>query len=300
MSTYKFEVKTADEYLAGTDSNIFVILHGEVQQSNEVRLNGYISGNAFERDSLDKFEIPFDDLGGDLGRVYKIDLRSDCKYGGSDWRVSYLTVTRNDGDDTLLQNVLSKFIFNMEIDNEDTHTRDVQMEWKNQCKYESVNEDYSQTPLYLAAGETYEYNKTTKTTSGFHYSEVITKENTTKFNAEMGGSASYGDTKKDADKLENKKSTEAYVKFAFEKGFTESRVEETVKKEDKELSITQKFTLKNDSDATKEYQVIYQLQKIKAVVTIDTLVGEFSVGEKIFFAGVKNVTDNKMEIAGEI
>ena len=46
MSAYRFAVKTGDESGAGTDSNIFVILHGEKAVSNEVRLNGYIGGNS--------------------------------------------------------------------------------------------------------------------------------------------------------------------------------------------------------------------------------------------------------------
>jgi hypothetical protein len=86
---YEFTVKTGDEAGAGTDSNIFVILHGERGRTDEVRLNGYIKGNAFERNQTDTFMAPF---GEDVGDIYKITLRSDKRYSGSAWLLDRIDV----------------------------------------------------------------------------------------------------------------------------------------------------------------------------------------------------------------
>jgi hypothetical protein len=48
-ANYEFTIHTGDQATAGTDSNIFVVLYGERGTTDEVRLNGYISGDAFER-----------------------------------------------------------------------------------------------------------------------------------------------------------------------------------------------------------------------------------------------------------
>jgi hypothetical protein len=49
MSDFHVEVETTDELRAGTGANIFLVLFGEFGQAEEIRLNGFISGNAFER-----------------------------------------------------------------------------------------------------------------------------------------------------------------------------------------------------------------------------------------------------------
>ena len=92
MTDYTLTIKTADEMYAGTDSNIFVRLHGSLRTSDEYRLNGQISGNAFERDDTDHVTL----TGLDLGRIWKIDLRSDGAYAGSDWRLNWIEVTAAD------------------------------------------------------------------------------------------------------------------------------------------------------------------------------------------------------------
>lgn len=90
QTNYNFLIKTADESKAGTDSNIFLVLYGENGQTVETRLNQYIKGNAFERNDLDDFNIKLDDV----GEIYKIDLRSDCRYAGAGWRLSYIKITK--------------------------------------------------------------------------------------------------------------------------------------------------------------------------------------------------------------
>lgn len=88
--TYYFVVHTCDEYLAGTDSNIFVTLHGEKGISESKRLNGNISGNAFERNDYDCFSVKYDH---DVGEVYKITIHTDAKYAGSDWKCDYFHIS---------------------------------------------------------------------------------------------------------------------------------------------------------------------------------------------------------------
>lgn len=300
MKKYQFEVKTSDQYLAGTNSNIFVILHGELKTSNEVRLNAYIHHNAFERNEMDKFDISFDDLGGDLGRIYKIEVRSDCKWNGSDWRLNFIRVKRIDGECNLLSNIESQFNFNRWIKDKKKHSCDVDISWSNNCKYECIIEDYSETPLSVGSKSNYHYKKTIETTSGFHYSTVVTKENTTNFNGEIRGSANYSETKKLANELDKNKAAEAFIRFGFNKGFSESKVEESVKNEDEKITITKSFDIVNDTEGNKDYVVIYKIRKINAIVTLDTIVGEFSVNNEIIFAGVKDLITGELAINGDL
>lgn len=97
---YHFQIKTADQYLAGTDSNIFVKLYGAKGISPEIRLNGYISKNAFERNKLDECDIELND---DCGDIYMISVRSDMLWGGADWLCDYFTVKRGDGPTVTFQ-----------------------------------------------------------------------------------------------------------------------------------------------------------------------------------------------------
>lgn len=116
MAKYNFLIHTGDQYKAGTDSNIFVILHGERGKSSEVRLNGYISGNAFERNKIDRCSIEFPD---DYGDIYQIDLRSDCKYSNSGWLLDYICLQKENSQNQ------SKFMYSQWIG--DTKTRNIRV-----------------------------------------------------------------------------------------------------------------------------------------------------------------------------
>lgn len=116
MAKYNFVIHTGDQYKAGTDSNIFVILHGERGISSEIRLNGYISGNAFERNKIDKFGIEFPD---DYGDIYQINLRSDCKYSGSGWLLDYIYVQKENSPNQ------SKFMYSQWIS--DIQTKNIKV-----------------------------------------------------------------------------------------------------------------------------------------------------------------------------
>jgi hypothetical protein len=106
MSKYYFQIHTADQTYAGTDSNIFVKLYGDKGQSNEIRLNGNINHNAFERNNTDTFSADFDQ---DCGAIYRIILRSDCKHGGSDWLCDYIKISQQPFDSN--QKQVSTFRF---------------------------------------------------------------------------------------------------------------------------------------------------------------------------------------------
>jgi hypothetical protein len=86
---YQLTIHTGDQATAGTDSNIFVVLCGERGNTDEVRLNGYITGDAFERNQTDTCTVPFSD---DVGDIYKIVIRSDERYSASDWLLNRVEV----------------------------------------------------------------------------------------------------------------------------------------------------------------------------------------------------------------
>ncbi|MDM5301902.1 PLAT/LH2 domain-containing protein [Bacillus subtilis] len=106
MTIYNFKVHTGDEVYAGTDSNIFVKLHGDNGETAELRLNGYIGGNAFERNQTDSFSIDFPE---DYGDIHALELRSDTLYAGSDWLLSTFEINKKGSD------VHSKFVIDQWI-----------------------------------------------------------------------------------------------------------------------------------------------------------------------------------------
>jgi len=91
---YDLVIKTSTTSGAGTDSNIYIILYGTLpdgtqSETKEVRLNGYLSGNAFEAGDTDRLTL----VGlKDVGDLTRIRLRNGGEWLGSDWRLSYITV----------------------------------------------------------------------------------------------------------------------------------------------------------------------------------------------------------------
>jgi hypothetical protein len=110
---YRIRVKTADESGAGTDANLFLVLVGTKRKSQEIRMNSRISGDAFERNSLDQFTH-----NEDLGWIYEITLRSDNRYSGSGWRPDYIEVESGSGT---AEKINARFSLGSWI--EDTRTR---------------------------------------------------------------------------------------------------------------------------------------------------------------------------------
>ncbi len=89
-ATYQMSIRTGDRSGAGTDSNIYVTLYGTKGKTREIRLNGYIKGDAFERGDLDHVRFAAEDVG-DLKSIL---VRSDNKYLGSAWMLEYMDVRK--------------------------------------------------------------------------------------------------------------------------------------------------------------------------------------------------------------
>jgi hypothetical protein len=90
--TYTLWVKTGDESLGGTDSNVYVMLFGEDGHTDWVFLPPQ-DVFAFEEGGLDKFVLDVPDLG-DLSRCcVSHDASAD-----SGWFVEYVRVKRNSDD----------------------------------------------------------------------------------------------------------------------------------------------------------------------------------------------------------
>lgn len=115
--SYHVTIHTADQFRAGTDSNIFLVLQGNMGKSDEVRLNGHLHGNAFERDDTDKLCM---DAGQDCGDIYRLYIRSDCKYSGSGWRLAWIEVQQDKTGAPV-----SRFDVNEWIEDTNTRTLDV-------------------------------------------------------------------------------------------------------------------------------------------------------------------------------
>ncbi len=86
---YAITIKTMDQAGAGTDSNIFITLIGSKGNSGEIRANGLLSGNAFERNSTDKFTLS---AVKDIGVISQVKIRSDGAYAGAGWDLGTVTV----------------------------------------------------------------------------------------------------------------------------------------------------------------------------------------------------------------
>jgi len=275
---YKFEIKTADQHKAGTDSNIFLVLYGESGQTVETRLNKHIKGNAFERNHTDKCEISLDDV----GEIYQIDLRSDCKYAGAGWRLSYIKITRGNSEHT------SVFHVNQWIEDTKTKTYTVNpTDWlKNNVVFETEVIEYKRYPVLVPANSSFEYNKTEKITTGFKYTNAVTKKTTASFNQEMQANASYSSVCQALETLNTTKTMSGYLKFAFSQGFENTEFSEMVKTEDKEISESVKQTLVNNTNAEQEYEAVFNLIKVNAVVTLnDSIAATFSLNSDIVFGG---------------
>ena len=86
---YYIQVKTGNRSLAGTDANTYLTIYGSEGTTAETRLNGLISGDAFERNSLDSLTLV--DLA-DVGSLQSVSIRSDGSWFGADWYLSWVMV----------------------------------------------------------------------------------------------------------------------------------------------------------------------------------------------------------------
>ena len=92
---YKLETYTGNLTGAGTDSNIFLTIEGVDIDLRplvlpEIRLNGFASGNLFERHQIDTInlgQLIF------LREISKITIRSDNNYAGSAWFLGWIKLS---------------------------------------------------------------------------------------------------------------------------------------------------------------------------------------------------------------
>jgi hypothetical protein len=294
---YKFEIKTGDQSGAGTDSNIFLVLYGEYGQTTEVRLNGYCSGNAFERNKTDSFAIMMSD---DVGRVYQIDLRSDCKYAGSDWLLSNIKITRvgnmlaqavlGKADETDA-NLTSVFHINKWINNQATQQFFTNYDnWESVEKYETILEKYKSYPVEVPPNSEYFFEKKVVTYTSFFFKDVITKKTTTAFNTEMGSKSSFSATAGLAEGLSATAASEKFLKFGFSKVTEKSELNETTKTENREISETVKQVLRNDTDKHQVYEAVFSLIKVNAISRMNSVIALFSANSEVVFTGFKLVS----------
>lgn len=85
---YKIKIKTGTRSGAGTDSNIYISIHGAGGKTPEFRANGYLTGNAFESGDLDSFTVSVKDVGDVTG----VKVRSDNSYAGSGWDFAWIEI----------------------------------------------------------------------------------------------------------------------------------------------------------------------------------------------------------------
>lgn len=284
---YEFKVKTGDQNSAGTDSNIFIILEGEKGMSEEKRLNGYIKGNAFERNHTDQFSIDFDT---DVGRVFQIRLRSDMMYAGAKWLLSYITIERK-GTDTPLSNIVSKFNINEWIVDKKMRQYTVPYgEWsKNLVSYETELKEYTVYPFTVPANAEYTYNRSVKKTTEFTYSKISTKATTLEFNESLDLGTSYKKNKELANKLTSTNNYEAYLKFAFKQGVSEEEVNELIKKENKEIIKEVSCIVKNSGPTAKKYEAVFHVVRVNAIISTGGIAALLSGDSEIEFGGFREV-----------
>lgn len=86
---YNVSIKTGNVTGAGTDSFIFITIHGTDGQTEETVINRLISGNAFERNQTDTLtlkNLP------NVGSLTKVTIRSGGEYPGSAWYLESVTI----------------------------------------------------------------------------------------------------------------------------------------------------------------------------------------------------------------
>ncbi len=264
---YYFVVHTCDEYLAGTDSNIFVTLHGEKGTSESQRLNGHISGNAFERNDYDCFYIDYDH---DVGEVYKITIHTDDMYAGSDWKCDYFHISTqeiNKSSDNCSQFIVNEWIQDSSKNYE--YIADKGYNYSSKVKKDNF--------VVIQSGEinipphaTYNHEIKTSLSYTIDYSEVVTTDEST------GESISL-DTKA--------------IKANFE-----YKINNTIETTSKiTLNNTVEFTgtisIAETSDKHRRYAVLWNERQDEYSVEMGNIILKFTIPIERTFAGLKLIDD---------
>ncbi|MEZ4921504.1 MAG: PLAT/LH2 domain-containing protein, partial [Saprospiraceae bacterium] len=85
---YIVEINTSNVTDAGTDANVYLKIRGNKGETDEIRLNSLISGDAFERFKTDKVEL----LATDVGTISSITIRHDNSHTNPGWHLANVKV----------------------------------------------------------------------------------------------------------------------------------------------------------------------------------------------------------------
>lgn len=192
MSKFKIEIHTGDQFKAGTDANIFVILLGALDRTSEYRLNGRIKGNAFERNQTDTVVLDVSESYAELGTIYGIIVRSDMKYSGAGWLLDRIEVTNIDVSNP----VTSKFKIAQWIEDTRPHEFfDSSLISLDDCPARERNV-VSDAVHHVPANTCIKIEDSVQTEIGFHLSETKVTEITTNTSVTAQAGASASPTKK--------------------------------------------------------------------------------------------------------
>ena len=259
-TNYKVTIHTADEYLAGTDSNIFLTLYGPLGESNEVRLNGKIKGNAFERNDIDRVTI---EVPQSLGDIYKVDVRSDCMYAGSGWRLDYIQVQRQKTSEDKAEPPTAHFACKEWIENKKVHTYKVTSGLPVSSVPEDTMESYdSGARIYVPAHQSLTYTDTLSVEVGYALSETTAFKISTNTQLSIQGGFGPGGSNADA----KVGSLTAALQFAL--STENSKSTEISQNQTHTRTVKCEVTLKNDTDEEKVYAVYLSRKKRVHTITM--------------------------------
>jgi len=263
MAIYHFKIHTGDQVYAGTDSNIFVRLFGNKGESSEYRLNGNIKGNAFERNQNDSCDI---DVGNSCGEIFKIELRSDCKYGGSDWLCDYIEIQEKD-----VPNAFNAR-FNICQWIKDTQTKEFLADNYQFGDTTPVIKtiEFVKNNIFVPAN-TKELNISVKhkVTAEINYSEIVSKE----IGTSAGASGSY-----------EKGNIKGTANFALNAKF--SIQNSLQKKIGEEISIDKTITLTGGA-TDKQYEEVWTIVRYNIPVKVGCLALDIPITQGLEFSGLR-------------
>ncbi|XP_041360184.1 allene oxide synthase-lipoxygenase protein-like isoform X2 [Gigantopelta aegis] len=91
-SDYLIYIKTGDRKNAGTDANVFIILHDDQgRRSEKITLDNFLR-NDFEKGRMDTFSVPRNKFSALIGQLTKIEVWRDDAGFGSDWYVERIMI----------------------------------------------------------------------------------------------------------------------------------------------------------------------------------------------------------------
>ncbi|MBP2144000.1 hypothetical protein J2127_001169 [Methanococcus voltae] len=122
---YIVQIKTQDRKYAGTDSNVFLKLYGDVGVSKKYILNEYLAGNPFKEGSLVQLEL---NNGKDIGDIYKIKLSTDATVGNSGWLPEYVTVKNKHGNSAENKFYINEWLNGKEIERNSINYKTLQIQ----------------------------------------------------------------------------------------------------------------------------------------------------------------------------